>query len=238
MGGGGLEVHAVAVVQARTVRKILDCHRNPLGDGDPQRRRILALDPRGGHLPDGRDPVGHRIGVDLQQRPRRPGPRAACNTCSSVTDPVPTTTTLRTDISGVKYMTRPRPTVTTSASSPSSTTLRPRTEPRAGRGAAARVAGPSRLASRRASSMAWRGLRPRRSARSRRSRCRGPSNSASAASSSATASGSASASAEPPAGPSCGIGGGTLSGSADSDPAATAARSFSAAARTCRLAAA
>ena len=52
----------------RTVGIVLDHHRHPLDDGDPQRRRIFALHPRGRDPPDGGHPLGHGVGVDLQQR--------------------------------------------------------------------------------------------------------------------------------------------------------------------------
>lgn len=52
--------------------KILDHHRDPLDDGDPQGRRVLPLHPRTGHPPDRGHSVSNLLGVDLQQRRCRP----------------------------------------------------------------------------------------------------------------------------------------------------------------------
>ena len=56
----------------RTVGKLLDHHRHPLDDGDPQRRRVLALHPCARHPANRRHPVGDLVGVDLQQRRAEP----------------------------------------------------------------------------------------------------------------------------------------------------------------------
>ena len=56
----------------RPVAEVLEYHGNPLDDGDPQLRGIFPLHPRAGHPSDTGHPVGHDIGIDLQQRGAQP----------------------------------------------------------------------------------------------------------------------------------------------------------------------
>ena len=116
---------------------------------------------------------------------------AAAMTSSWVTAPRPVMTTLRADMIGVKYSSRPSPTNNATSATVHTTTFRPRTAPRAGvLDSSADLPCARRLASRRACSIAMaRACAARRASRSRRARRRGPSNS-----SAASASGSGSAS--------------------------------------------